>query len=140
MKNNHPDPNVRGTAWIALANYMQQLLMFREMLSQPASVAQLKQGFGPDIVDYLKQFEIEKTNTEITALYETIVVDYADTKSLHVFTLTLGEVAKTSLCEIKFLSVGKPVPEVKGEDVDGQEFTLADYNGKVAMLDFWGDW
>ncbi len=36
--------------------------------------------------------------------------------------------------------VGESAPEIKGEDVDGKEFALSDYKGKVVVLDFWGFW
>lgn len=29
---------------------------------------------------------------------------------------------------------------IKGKDIDGESFKLSDYEGKVIMLDFWGDW
>jgi hypothetical protein len=35
---------------------------------------------------------------------------------------------------------GKPVPEIEGEDLDGKEFKLSDYRGKVILLDFWAHW
>jgi predicted Zn finger-like uncharacterized protein len=38
------------------------------------------------------------------------------------------------------LSVGKVVPDIEGEDIDGQKFKLSDYRGKVVVLDFWGHW
>jgi hypothetical protein len=36
--------------------------------------------------------------------------------------------------------VGQMVPEIEGEDLDGQHFKLSDYRGKVVVLDFWGNW
>jgi hypothetical protein len=30
--------------------------------------------------------------------------------------------------------------EITGTDLDGVDFKLSDYRGKVVMLDFWGDW
>ncbi|HTU19360.1 MAG TPA: hypothetical protein VMG10_14965 [Gemmataceae bacterium] len=36
--------------------------------------------------------------------------------------------------------VGKPAPEIEGEDIDGKLFKLSDYRGKVVLLDFWGNW
>ncbi len=33
-----------------------------------------------------------------------------------------------------------PAPEITGEDVNGKEFKLSDYRGKVVVLDFWGFW
>jgi len=41
---------------------------------------------------------------------------------------------------LKHLRVGKEAPEIKAEDLDGKEFKLSDYRGKVVLLDFWGDW
>ena len=38
------------------------------------------------------------------------------------------------------LKNGNLIPEIVGKDVDGVEFRLSDYKGKVIMLDFWGDW
>ena len=34
-------------------------------------------------------------------------------------------------------NVGKPAPEIEGTDADGRPFRLADYRGKVVLLDFW---
>ena len=50
------------------------------------------------------------------------------------------ESAKGELFEMHNLSIGKVAPEIQGEDVDGKEFKLSDYRGKVVVLDFWGDW
>jgi cytochrome oxidase Cu insertion factor (SCO1/SenC/PrrC family) len=38
------------------------------------------------------------------------------------------------------VAVGKPAPEIEGEDADGKKFKLSDYRGKVVLLDFWGNW
>jgi hypothetical protein len=53
---------------------------------------------------------------------------------------TYGSAAKAALFELRHLRVGKTVPEVEGEDVEGAKFKLSDYRGKVVMLDFWGHW
>ncbi len=37
-------------------------------------------------------------------------------------------------------TVGLEAPEITGVDLDGEEFSLSDYRGKLVMLDFWGDW
>ena len=44
------------------------------------------------------------------------------------------------LFSIRRLQVGSEIPDIEGPDVDGEVFRLADYRGKVIMLDFWGDW
>ncbi len=37
-------------------------------------------------------------------------------------------------------SVGRPMPEFKLKDADGQTVRPADYKGKVVLLDFWATW
>jgi thiol-disulfide isomerase/thioredoxin len=34
---------------------------------------------------------------------------------------------------------GRPAPEVEGVDADGRVFRLADYQGRVIMVSFWGN-
>ena len=36
--------------------------------------------------------------------------------------------------------IGRPAPEIIGEDIDGVPMRLSDYRGKVVVLDFWGHW
>ncbi len=38
------------------------------------------------------------------------------------------------------LELGDTIPEITGRDLDNISFNLTDYQGKVIMLDFWGDW
>ena len=46
----------------------------------------------------------------------------------------------TSATGTRGLEVGDMIPEVSGKDLDNIKFKLSDYQGKVVMLDFWGDW
>lgn len=36
--------------------------------------------------------------------------------------------------------IGMVAPDIVGVDLDGVEFRLSDYRGKVVFLDFWGHW
>jgi thiol-disulfide isomerase/thioredoxin len=36
--------------------------------------------------------------------------------------------------------VGKPAPAIRGKDLDGKAFDLADARGKVVLVDFWASW
>lgn len=38
------------------------------------------------------------------------------------------------------LAAGRLAPEITGVDLDGTDFKLSDYRGKVVLLDFWGTW
>jgi hypothetical protein len=48
--------------------------------------------------------------------------------------------AKKELEEMKVRGIGKPAPEIAGHDLDDKAFKLADYKGKVVLIDFWGFW
>jgi hypothetical protein len=50
------------------------------------------------------------------------------------------DAAERELKAFLTLRVGKEAPEIKAPDLDGKEFKLSDYRGKVVLLDFWGDW
>jgi RNA polymerase sigma factor (sigma-70 family) len=53
---------------------------------------------------------------------------------------TMAEFARGALFEVRHLVIGKPAPEIEGEDLAGQKLKLSDYRGKVVLLDFswWG--
>ena len=53
---------------------------------------------------------------------------------------TYGALAGAALFELRNLAVGKPAPEIEGEDVDGRRFKLGDHRGKVIVLTFSGNW
>jgi hypothetical protein len=81
--------------------------------------------------------DAEKLTAEAEKLFETVVEKYAEVK---MFNRPLGPQAKGELFEMRHLSIGKTVPEVEAEDIDGVKFKLSDYRGKVVLLDFWGNW
>jgi hypothetical protein len=52
----------------------------------------------------------------------------------------LAERAKNELAEMKVRGIGKPVPDIAGDDLDSKAFKLSDYKGKVVLIDFWAFW
>ncbi len=84
---------------------------------------------------YLKQRSADAK--EIETLLEAVEKDFADVKG---YRGTLADLAKGDLFEIRFLAIGKDVPEIEGQDIDSAAFKLSDYRGKVVVLDFWGNW
>ena len=50
------------------------------------------------------------------------------------------ETAEKELTSFRTLRVGKEAPDIAGADLNGKEFKLSDYRGKVVLLDFWGHW
>ena len=51
-----------------------------------------------------------------------------------------GTRAESMLFKRERLQIGMVAPDIVGPDIDGVEFSLSDYRGKVVVIDFWGDW
>ena len=111
-------PEIRGKATLALA----------QMLKKRA-----------DAMPETDAKAIEKVQQDSEKLYERVIEKYADVKAGFRGD-TIGDQAKNELFEMKFLSKGKPAPDIEAEDLDGKQFKLNDYKGKVVLLDFWGNW
>jgi hypothetical protein len=83
---------------------------------------------------------VDRLNREAEQLLERVVKDFADVKIGPRSSVTLGDRARGVLFEARYLVVGKAAPEVEGEDIEGRKFKLSDYEGKVVLIDFWGNW
>ena len=78
----------------------------------------------------------EPYEREAEKLLQQVIDKYADLKHQ----TTLGKAAEGELFALQHLAVGKAAPEIEGGDLDGRNFRLSDYRGKVVLLDFWGNW
>ena len=74
-------------------------------------------------------------NDKAEALLKRVVKNYAE-----VANGTLAKTAERDLYELQHLLIGCDALEITGEDIDGVEFSLSDYRGKIVVLDFWGHW
>lgn len=61
-----------------------------------------------------------------------LAANYGDTQA--------GAAAKGRLFQLDHLAPGKTPPDVEAVDTEGKPLRLADYRGKVTVLDFWGFW
>ena len=52
----------------------------------------------------------------------------------------LHKKAQDELFVLENLTVGSKAMDIVGTDLEGEEFKLSDYRGKIVFLDFWGDW
>ncbi len=109
-----------------------------DFLCKLADKSQDKQVCG--VCCYLAAYSLSQDpqkSEEAVRYLERCVKDYKDVKAGEA---TLGEAAEPLLFKIKFLAVGKQAPEIRGKDVEGKEFKLSEYRGKVVLLDFFADW
>jgi peroxiredoxin len=81
--------------------------------------------------------DADRANEEAEKYYQDVVEKYGDIKTSRG---PLGDLARRELYELRNLRIGKPAPEIEGEDIDGKRLKLSDYRGKVVVLDFWGHW
>ena len=80
-----------------------------------------------------------KVRQEAVDLFDRCATKFADCP-LGMKGPTLGERCKPILFEMRRLAIGKIVPDIVGEDVEGKEFKLSDYRGKVTVLSYWATW
>lgn len=52
----------------------------------------------------------------------------------------LAEEVENRIAVRERFSIGMVAPDIQGVDLAGNAFALSDYEGKVVLLDFWGDW
>lgn len=128
---NSPHDSVKGLATYGLAQYLSRVDQYKEFLEDPRMAGSLSE----ENIRYIKNFKPDQAKQE--ALYQTIVDQYGEVLYQN---RMLGKMAEGALFAIRYLSVGKTVPEIEGTDLDGEAFKLSDYRGKVVVLDFWGDW
>jgi len=129
-----PHDSVKASAIFALASYLHRLESTRQYLADNPDV----DGFDEEAITYLNEREVEPMAIE--ALYQTLISDYPKLKPREGSKRTYQSMAESALFEMHSLAVGKVVPEIEGDDLDGVSFKLSDYRGKVVVLDFWGDW
>jgi len=76
----------------------------------------------------------EASQPEAEKLLESVVANKSPTNK------DLATQASNELADMKVRGLGKKAPDIVGADIDGKEFKLSDYKGKVILLDFWGFW
>jgi hypothetical protein len=76
----------------------------------------------------------EASQPEATKLFHSVIENKSPAYK------NLQEQAKKELDDQKLRGIGKHFPEISGLDLDGKQFKLSDYKGKVVLIDFWGFW
>lgn len=84
------------------------------------------------VAQSLLQSPDEGAREEGGQLFDRLVAELGDTPH--------GRRAEAELFEIKHLGIGCEAPNFEASTIDGHEFKLSDYRGKVVLLDFYGFW
>lgn len=132
-----PERATQGTALLALASLDKAKAERIERVKNAKDLSEVESWYGKDAVAELAKLDASTFEASRLARLERVAKEYADVESPRG---TLGSRAEGDLFELRHLVVGKPAPEIEGEDVDGVAMKLGDYRGKVVLLDFWGNW
>lgn len=134
-------PSVRGKAIWAKAQLLGSAVETADTLASASMKPEQRKSYeeylGAEAVAWLKTLDAKATAAMREQLLEELVAKYGDVKMSRD---TLADAAKAELFEIRNLAIGKVAPDIVGKDVDGVQFKLSDYRGKVVVLDFWGEW
>jgi hypothetical protein len=139
----NPDREVKGRACLALGQFFkQQSELVRMLKADPKRAQEIEQALtaqGGDkaLLAQLRQNDPDALTRQSEPMFERAAREFADVSNGR---NTVGKAAQAELNEIRNLGIGKPAPEISGEDIDGKPFKLSDYKGKVVVVDFWGDW
>jgi hypothetical protein len=133
------DHTVRGSATYALAGVLGTRASVGNTLrtADEKTVEAYRGYYSSETVDLALSSDAAALSAQREKLLITAAETYGDIKLRG---RTLGEAATGDLFEVRNLQVGKVAPDILGDDLDGVEFKLSDYRGKVVFLDFWGDW
>lgn len=145
----NPDREIRGLVYLRLGQFLRlRADAIRRLEQFPDYYGSLyrRYGLGPEGMGRLRERAPDDLAGEAERLFEQTIEGYADIADCFypgrddVSLGTLGDGARKELYEIRHLSIGKPAPEIEGEDIDGKPMRLSDYRGKVLVLVFWGTW
>lgn len=122
----------KANAVLGMAKYVDRIPEFANgFIKNPHLLSKLPK----EQQQYLQATRTEEQDQHMFKLLNFVIENHGDDEDT-----AFASTAKQELYELQFLSVGKQVPEIVGKDLDGIEFRLSDYRGKVVMLDFWGHW
>jgi hypothetical protein len=131
-----PHREVRALASLRLAQFLKNRWQRLDLLQDQPEMGRRYEGlYGKGYLDALRRQDRAQVTAETEAILEQAIEQYGDVKIP--FGATVGETAELELHETRYLSVGKVVQDIEGEDQDGTTFKLSDYRGKVVLLYFW---
>ena len=126
--------SIRASVMFDYAKYVSQIPVFKSTLAiNPKVAARLS---DPQLA-YINDKRTPEQTANVAKALQTIIDELPNVKKGR---STYGELAKRELFDLIHLQVGKEAPDIVGKDLDGIEFRLSDYRGKVILLDFWGHW
>src|SRR5262249_21642510 len=142
----NPDRSGVAQATFGLGQYLKNMAeLVQHMKTDASTHKRIEQYYGKSVVEQLEGRDPVKLAKECEGLFQLLVDKYGDLKRYpnlpgEYGKITFGKAASAELCEMRNLAIGKTAPNIEGEDIDGKQFKLSEYKGKVVVIDFWGHW
>lgn len=130
--------DIRAKTSYGLINFLAQASEMAPMFSDNPQIAKTY----PEMAEFMKSDLVSGMNEEgMIEQMKELADKYGDVELDDGNTISKMVARKIKVMEVRaMVGVGKVAPEIAGPDIDGEDFKLTDYRGKVVMLDFWGDW
>ncbi|MGD2295768.1 MAG: redoxin domain-containing protein, partial [Candidatus Aminicenantes bacterium] len=99
-------------------------------------------SFEKAVSEIGKLIEEGQSTPKIKDLFRQAYLEFTgDQKGVSAQLLKLERIAKKKMrAELKETMIDFPAPDFTLEDLDGQPVSLADFRGKIVILDFWATW
>ena len=131
-----PHDSVKAAATMGLSTMLGSLKRLEGM--DDSSRERVAEMIGED---FIAKWTPEAIAKESDLLLESLVENYSDVPVAGSRNNeTYGDMVEGMVFAKNHLQIGSTVEDIVANDLDGEEFKLSDYRGKVVVLDFWGDW
>ena len=134
------NPKVKALACFSLGRHQERVAGLARALDDPIRGKLVETRLGPENFRRIRAIDPDAARQEAEALFERTLKEFADLRPMGADLPSLGEQAEGLLFQLRNLSIGRVVPEIEGEDVDGEPLKLSDFRGKVVVLSFWATW
>jgi len=138
-----PHRVVRGVACLGLAQRYRRFAHPGRSMRDPITRKPLEQFYSAEVslIKSLDTCDPDELDRRAEVLLERVIAEFGDVLMPPPSDPTpLGERARGELFRVRRLAIGRAVPEITGEDVQGKKLKSSDYRGKVVVLVFWATW
>jgi peroxiredoxin len=144
------DRDARGLACLQLARLLanRRTLYFDAWFDEEARSpfqSFIRQRLDAFYMAYIRTTDPKAVEEEAERLFERSIREFGDVVCRRDarpggHDKRIAEVARSELNEFRKPAVGRPAPEIEGEDANGRRLKLSDYQDQVVVLTFSGDW